>query len=106
MAAITVRNIDESLKRRLRIRAAENGRSMEAEARDILRMALERQEERLDEGHGTALRERSAPFRSAGQDGPPTENLGTAIHGLFAPLGGVELDIPPREPMREPPTFD
>ena len=39
-------------------------------------------------------------------EAPPTGNLGTAIHELFAPYGGVELDIPPREPMREPPTFD
>ena len=39
MASITVRHLDEELKRRLRIRAAENGRSMEQEARDILRAA-------------------------------------------------------------------
>ena len=32
-------------------------------------------------------------------------NLGTAIHELFKPLGGVDLPIPPREPMREPPDF-
>ena len=37
MASITVRNLDDGLKRRLRIRAAENGRSMEQEAREILR---------------------------------------------------------------------
>ena len=41
MASITVRNLDEGLKRRLRIRAAENGKSMEQEARDILRAALD-----------------------------------------------------------------
>ena len=81
MASITVRNLDESLKRRLRVRAAENGRSMEQEARDILRAALD-------------------------EDAAPTKNLGTAIHELFRPLGGVELKIPPREPMREPPKFD
>ena len=40
MASITVRNLDEDIKRRLRIRAAENGRSMEQEAREILRAAL------------------------------------------------------------------
>ena len=40
MASITVRNIDENLKRRLRIRAAENGRSMEQEVREILAVAL------------------------------------------------------------------
>lgn len=81
MASITVRNLDEALKRRLRIRAAENGHSMEQEARDILRAVLD-------------------------EDAVPTKNLGTAIHELFKPFGGVELEIPPREPMREPPQFD
>ncbi len=78
VASITVRNLDESLKKRLRIRAAENGRSMEQEARDILRAALD-------------------------EDRAPTRDLGTAIHELFGPLGGVDLPIPPREPMRELP---
>ena len=41
MASITVRNLDEGLKKRLRIRAAENGHSMEQEVRDILHAALE-----------------------------------------------------------------
>ena len=36
----------------------------------------------------------------------PSQDLGTAIHKLFKPFGGVELEIPPREPMREPPRFD
>ena len=81
MASITVRNLDDSLKRRLRIRAAENGRSMEQEVRDILRSAL---------NEGAA----------------PAGNLGTAIHELFKPYGGVELEVPAREPMREPPRFN
>ena len=34
------------------------------------------------------------------------QNLGVAIHEIFKPFGGVELEIPPREPMREPPHFD
>ena len=38
-----------------------------------------------------------------GDVGVPTRKLGTAIHELFKPLGGVDLPIPPREPMREPP---
>ena len=37
MASITIRNLDDDVKRRLRIRAAEHGRSMEEEAREILR---------------------------------------------------------------------
>ena len=81
MASITVRNLEEGLKRRLRIRAAENGRSMEQEARDILRAALDQE-------------------RSTGKD------LASAIRARFAPLGGVELDLPPREPMRGPPRLD
>ena len=81
MASITVRNLDEGLKRRLRIRAAENGRSMEQEARDILRAALD-------------------------QESPTGKNLATAIRARFEPLGGVELDLPPRDPMPEPPQFD
>ena len=81
MASITVRNLEESLKRRLRVRAAENGRSMEQEAREILRAALD-------------------------EDAAPPANLGTAIHQLFRPFGGVELEISPREPMREPTKFN
>lgn len=81
MASITVRNLDDGLKRLLRIRAAENGRSMEQEAREILKAALE-------------------------VETAPEMGLGTAIHELFKPFGGVELDIPPRDPMRDPPTFD
>jgi len=37
---------------------------------------------------------------------PPTEGLGTAIRRRFAPFGGMELDLPPREKMPEPPSFD
>ncbi len=81
MASITIRNLDDDVKTRLRVRAADNGRSMEEEARLILREAVERE-----------------PV--------PAKDLGTAIHELFKPFGGVELELPPREPMREPPRFD
>ncbi len=37
---------------------------------------------------------------------PVAKNLAEAIRGRFAPLGGVDLELPPREPMREPPRFD
>ena len=80
MASITIRNLDDGLKRRLRIRAAEHGRSMEEEAREILRQAM--------------------------GETPTPRNLAAAIRRRVAPLGGVELDIPTREPMREPPSFD
>ena len=36
----------------------------------------------------------------------PEKGLGTFIHKLFKQIGGVELEIPPREPMREPPRFE
>ena len=79
MASITIRNLDEGIKQRLRIRAAEHGRSMEEEARDILRLAM---------AH-------SAPPR----------DLAAAIRARIAPLGGVDLDLPARDAMREPPHF-
>jgi antitoxin FitA len=40
MATLTIRQIDDTTKTRLRVRAAHHGRSMEQEARDILRAAL------------------------------------------------------------------
>lgn len=80
MASITIRKLDDGVKTRLRLRAAENGRSMEEEARVILREAV-------------------AP-------GAVPENLAAAIRARFAPLGGVELELPPREPARNPPKFD
>ncbi|MGD0732450.1 MAG: plasmid stabilization protein [Terracidiphilus sp.] len=85
MATLTIRNLDENVKRRLQVRAALNGRSMEAEAREVL-ANLARQ-----------------PLEKPAGDG----GLGTAIHNLFAPLGGVELQIPPRRKSHRPiPTFD
>lgn len=36
----------------------------------------------------------------------PSRGLGTMIHALFKHFDGVEFDIPPREPAREPPRFD
>ncbi len=81
MASITIRNLEDGLKRQLRIRAAQHGQSMEEEARQILRTAL-----------------------SPNPRDPV--NLARAIRARFAPLGGVDLDLPPREPMREPPRFD
>ncbi len=81
MASITIRNLDDDVKTSLRKRAAGHGRSMEEEARLILADAVERQ-------------------------AAPAKGLGTAVHELFKPYGGVELEVPPREPMREPPLFD
>jgi plasmid stability protein len=85
MATITIRNLDENVKRALQVRAALNGRSMEAEARDYLGGLI-----------------------SKDQDRPSREiDLGTAIHRRFAALGGVDLEIPPRTFSTRPlPTFD
>lgn len=41
MSAITIRKLPDNIKRRLRLRAAANGRSMEAEAREILVLAVD-----------------------------------------------------------------
>ena len=72
MAQLVVRNIEETVKRRLRERAARNGRSMEEEARDVLRaaVALEAgQPERL----GSAI---AARFAGAGLETPIAELRG------------------------------
>ena len=80
MASITIHHLDEATKARLRARAAKHGRSMEAEARDILKEGLAVQGD--------------------------SQNLADAIHARFALLGGLELPEIPRGPMRDPPTFD
>ncbi len=77
MALLTIRNLDDDVKEGLRLRAARNKRSMEAEARAILREVLAPQ--------GT--------FSVA--------NFRKAIKGLE-----VDLPIPPRSPGRKPPSFD
>ena len=79
MTGIVIRNLDPALKERLRRRATEHGHSMQAEARRILESALAR---------------------------APEQNLYERIHGRFARLGGVELELPAREPGREPPRFE
>jgi plasmid stability protein len=65
----------------LRVRAAHHGRSMEEEAREILRSAL------------------TTPSRTK-------ENLATAIRRRFASLGGIELSLPLRDAVRKAPRFE
>ena len=80
MASITIRNLEDEVKTGLRMRAAGNGRSMEEEVRLILREAVGR--------------------KPGGQD------LASIIRGYFGPSRGVDLELPPRDPAREPPRFD
>jgi plasmid stability protein len=80
MGSITIRNVDDALKRKLRLRAANRNRSLGDEAREILRAALV-------------------------QESTPTRNLADAIRKRIEPLGGVELSLPPRKPIGEPIDF-
>ena len=80
MATLTIRQLDEKTKSQLRVQAAHHGRSMEEEAREILRSAL-----------------------STGR--PVKKNLAETIRQRFATFGGVELELPRRDAMRQPPEF-
>jgi plasmid stability protein len=73
MSSLLIRDLDDDVKTRLRIRAAENGHSMEAEARAILAKALVDQRKT-----------------------PPRYGIGTYLHERAMEVGGFELDIPPR----------
>lgn len=70
MAAVSIRDLDDEVKERLRVRAAHNGRSMEAEIRVILADAV------------------SAPDRADG--------LFTALLDRVAEIGGADLELPAR----------
>jgi antitoxin FitA len=83
MSSITIRNLDPAIKERLRVRAAQHGHSMEAEARQILQTILKAPEH------------------------PPARNLYERIRARFEPLGGADdIELPPRLPDRRPPRFD
>jgi antitoxin FitA len=81
MSSITIRNLESNVKDRLRLRAARHGRSMEEEAREILRAALAEKARR-------------------------PANLFEAIRRRIDSFGGVELDIPARSPLREAPRIE
>lgn len=82
VATVTIRNLEDDVKARLRVRAAQHGRSMEEEARSILRVALAME---------------------------PQANTGAAlvkaIRARVEPFGGIELELSPRTPMPEPLDF-
>jgi plasmid stability protein len=80
MATITIRNLDDALKVRLRVAAALHGRSMEDEARHILRTALS-------------------------SDPPASRSLAASIRSRIVPLGGVDLQTLSRDDMRPLPEF-
>ena len=82
MASITVRKLEESVKKKLRLRAASNGRSLEEEARVILRTAV-----------------RGKSYRTG-------KDLYDAIRRRIEPLGGVELPEMPPEYVGDPPDFE
>lgn len=82
VASMTIRNLDDELKARLRLQAARHGRSMEEEACSILRAALANS---VDDHSGASLY--------------------ATIRACVEPFGGINLELPPREPQRDPPDF-
>jgi plasmid stability protein len=79
MATLTIRQLDEKTKTKLRVRAAHHGRSMEEEAREILRSAL---------------------ITSFTQG-----NLAESIRQRFAKFGGLEVELPRRGAIRQSAEF-
>ena len=77
MATLTIRDLDDALKLKLRLRAASQNRSMEEEARQILRAALQ-------------------------QPAPVAGTLVARIRKRFDGLGDVQLAMEPRELVRQP----
>jgi len=75
MATLTVRNLDETLVRRLRIRAAEHGRSAEAEHREILRIALAQDSDQQAQRRLAADRLADFRRRTAGRGSPAAAEL-------------------------------
>ncbi len=128
MAALTIRNLDDSVKAKLRVRAAHNGRSMEAEVRAILSDAVGDDRAAPHSAHsprkvaetGTTHPLPSEPEAAARQgdrltwetvdddtlqqilhEGPEGEDFLDAIVRVFGALGGIELELPDRnEPAR------
>ena len=83
MTTVTISNIETTLARRLAARAAAHGRSVEAEAKDILSTAL-----------------------GGDHTGRVPGNLAEAIRAIVEPIGGIELEFAPRQPVRDPPKFE
>jgi plasmid stability protein len=75
MATLTVRNLDGDVVRRLRIRAAEHGRSADAEHREILRLALLGDVDLQAERQRVAERLAELRRRTAGRGSPSSAQL-------------------------------
>jgi plasmid stability protein len=80
MASITIRRLDDTVKAKLRMRAARHGRSMEEEAREILKASVSAQP-------------------------APKLDFAASIRRHIEPLGGMELTLPRRDAIRRPPKF-
>lgn len=80
MATLTIRGLDAETRDRLRVRAAQHGRSMEAEVRAILHELL---------------------YSPA-----PAYGLGSHIHARFAAIGGADLDLPSRSDVPRAAVFE
>lgn len=80
MKQITIRNVEDSVRLKLKMRAAAKGRSLEAELREIITQAA--------------------------SEGAPLQNVGRSIRERFKRIGGVELQIPHRGHDRTVPDFD
>ena len=86
MTSIAIHHLNDSVQRRLNARAEAHGRTVEEEARDILRHAVKDDPE---------------------PEAPERENIGLAFRRRFAEIGGwPEFEPPPRDHAREPPTFE
>ena len=83
VATLTIRNLDDAVRDRLRQRAAERGHSMEEEVRQILRQVVK-------------------PSDTAAT----SEGLGSRIHNHFAQLGGVALELPSRSDTPKAPSLE
>lgn len=125
MAALTIRNLDDDVKAKLRIRAAHNGRSMEAEAREILAEAVDStdssdSESEIAEPHGSYAISSSITLwnpdvdvdGSEAQDVSDPKSMDSYeddfvqnVRRRFLAIGGVDLDIPPRTEMPRIPDF-
>ncbi|NDW06036.1 hypothetical protein GTK09_16570 [Jiella sp. 40Bstr34] len=116
MTSLTITDLDDKTTNQISRRASKHGRSMEDEARVLLRQALEVVEGQpsakssAENEPGESLvgpaHQHSESLGSVDQDIPSHGNLASRIRARFEPIGGVELELPPRGPSREPPTFD